>query len=115
MAGILISSSHESWHINGWGWRQLISEAIRISSPEQVKVLEVGLRTSGLSFPHLADRDRSAVARILLEAVDTLVSRYGRSTDRYELRYAEVLQELPTLLLGELTSDSNGGNGPNSP
>lgn len=94
MAGAIGVSDTVTWFINGWGYRQLIDEAVRLSAPERREQLERYRVQPGLTLPLLPEADRVPVATILLRAAEALIATYEHSTEEYERGYAERLRDL---------------------
>lgn len=94
MAGSIGVSDTVTWYINGWGYRQLIDEAVRVAPPERREQLEHYRVQPGLTLSLLPAADRMPVATILLGAAQELIARYEQSAEQYERGYAEKLRDL---------------------
>jgi hypothetical protein len=108
MSGAIGISDEETWFTNGWGWRQLVDQAVRVSPPDYRDCL-YGYRVQpGLTLSLLAEEDRVPVAEIILLAADDLIGRYEHSDDEYERHYAGRLRELVRSLSGEVARLRSG-------
>lgn len=102
MAGAIGVSDAVTWYTNGWGYRQLIDEAIHIAPPERRKQLEHYRVQPGLTLSLLPQADRVPVATALLRAAQDLISKHEHSDDEYQRGYAQTLQDLVAKLTDEV-------------
>jgi hypothetical protein len=102
MAGSIGVSDGVNWFINGWGYRQLIDEAVRFAPPEHREQIEQYRVQPGLTLSLLPQPDRVPVATTLLRAARELIVKYEQSGDEYERGYAEALRDLVAKLGDEV-------------
>jgi hypothetical protein len=108
VAGAIGVSDTVTWFINGWGYRQLIDEAVRVSSPQRREQLEHYRVQPGLTLTLLPETDRVPVATILLRAAHNLIGRYEHSAEEYERGYAEKLRDLVAKVNDEVVKSQRG-------
>ncbi|MGN9914076.1 hypothetical protein ACTMTJ_41760 [Phytohabitans sp. LJ34] len=102
MAGSIGVSDTVTWYTNGWGYRQLIDEAIRVAPPERREQIEYYRVQPGLTLSLLPEADRVPVATTLLRAAQELISKHEHSGDEYQRGYAQKLRDLVAKLTDEV-------------
>jgi hypothetical protein len=109
MAGAIGISDEVTWLANSWGWRQLMERAVRLAPPEYRETLERSLVQPGLELPLLAEPDRVAVVKVIVQAAEDLIAEYEHHENEYDRAYAEKLHKLVGLLNEEVTRLRSGG------
>lgn len=104
MSGAIGISDDQTWYTNGWGWRQLLEQAVQVASPEYQELVARYRVQPGLTLPLLAEKDRIPVAQIMRSAATDLVAKYEHSDDDYERRYADRLRDLITMLNDQIAT-----------
>jgi hypothetical protein len=109
VAGSIKISDQLTWFTGGWGWGQLLDQAVRVATPDYRDRLAQYNTMPGLTLSRQPEQDRLPVAEILLRAAQDLVAKYEHGPDEYERQYAESLRELVAMLNEEIANLRTSG------